>query len=404
MRSSKSRNCQQSSSAAHEFVRDTLHRAGISIGGSAPGDIEVHDGRFYDRVVAQGTLGLGESYVDGWWDAAQLDVFFAKCLGAGLQSTVKSRNHVLMFLQAKLLNMQTRSRARRVAEKHYNLGNAFYSDMLGPGMHYTCAYWHGVSTLEQAQNAKCELICKKLMLEPGDSLLELGCGWGGFAEYAARHYGCRVTAYNIAEEQVRYARERCKDLDVEIVHSDYRGAKGTYDKVVTIGMFEHVGPKNYRMAMGLAENCLKDDGLFLLHTIGVDEPRTTLDPWFEKYIFPGGALPSIQRIAQAAEGQFVVEHFHGFGPYYGRTLMAWHENFRGNWHKYEHEYGQRFFRMWSYYLLSCAGAFRARRNQLWQWVFSKHGVPGGYKAPLWTWDRREIPVFEREYEFADSQD
>ena len=402
MRPSKPRNCQHSSSAAHEFVRDALHGAGISIGGNSPGDILVHDDGFYDRVVTEGSLGLGESYVDGWWDAAHLDVFFTKCLRAGLDEMVKSRHHAFLFLQAKLLNMQTRRRARRVAQKHYNLGNAFYSDMLGPDMHYTCAYWDGVSTLEEAQNAKCELVCRKLLLEPGDSLLELGCGWGGFAEYAARRYGCRVTAYDIAEDQVRYARERCKGLDVEIVLGDYRSAKGTYDKVVTIGMFEHVGPKNYRMAMELADSCLRDDGLFLVHTIGVDKSRTATDPWFEKYIFPGGVLPSIERIAQAAEGQFVVEHFHSFGPYYDQTLMAWYDNFRNTWYKYEHEYGERFFRMWSYYLLSSAGAFRARSNQLWQWVFSKHGVLGGYKIPTSAVDRRETRAREREYECVDS--
>ena len=181
----------------------------------------------------------------------------------------------------------------------------------------------------------------------------------------------------------RHLKHLAKGLDVEIVLDDYRSAKGTYDKVVAIGMFEHVGPKNYRTAMGLAESCLKDDGLFLLHTIGVGKPRTATDPWFEKYIFPGGVLPSMERIAQAAEGQFLVEHFQSFGPYYDQTLMAWYDNFRSNWYKYEHEYGERFFRMWSYYLLSSAGAFRARSNQLWQWVFSKHGIPGGYRALTW---------------------
>ncbi len=369
---------------AREFGSDVLARADVSIGGSSPGDIRVHDERFFDRVIAGGSLGLGESYMDGWWDCDNLDVFFTKILRARLDEVAKSKHQVFLYLKSKLLNMQTRKRARRVAEKHYNLGNAFYADMLDPGMHYTCAYWEDATTLEEAQNAKCELICRKLQLEPGDSILELGCGWGGFAEYAARRYGCRVTAYNIAAEQVRYARERCKDLDVEIVLDDYRRASGRFDKVVSIGMLEHVGPKNYRTVMEIAEHCLKDKGLFLAHTIGRNTTYIATDPWFDRYIFPGGSVPSIQKIGESVEGLFVVEHFHNFGQYYDDTLMAWHDNFRCNWHKHSQEFGERFFRMWSYYLLCCAGAFRARKNQLWHWVFSKHGMPGGYHAVRWA--------------------
>jgi cyclopropane-fatty-acyl-phospholipid synthase len=384
----------RSSMTAREFVIDLLSRADVSLGGNSPGDIRVHNEDFYDRVIAEGSLGLGESYMDGWWDCDRLDVFFAKTMRARLDEVVKSRDQFVLYLRSMLLNMQSRRRSQRVAQKHYNLGNAFYADMLDPGMHYTCAYWENAETLEEAQDAKCELICRKLMLKPGETILELGCGWGGFAEYAARHYGCRVTAYNIAEEQVRYARERCKDLDVEFVLDDYRSAKGRYDKVVSIGLFEHVGPKNYRTAMELAARCLKDNGLFLVHTIGRNKTYIATDPWIEKYIFPGGCLPSIQKLAESAENLFVVEHFHSFGQYYDNTLMAWYENFCKNWHKHEQQYGDRFFRMWSYYLLSCAGAFRARRNQLWQWVFSKHGVSGGYNALTWTAERDDALAAE----------
>ena len=377
------------STTAREFVTDLLSRADVSIGGNLPGDITVNDDRFFDRVVAEGSLGLGESYMDGWWDCDHLDIFFAKTLRARLDEIVRSKDRLLLYLRSTLLNMQSRSRSQRVAQKHYNLGNEFYADMLDPGMHYTCAFYEDAETLEEAQNAKCELICKKLMLKPGETVLELGCGWGGFAEYAARHYGCRVTAYNIAEEQIRYARERCKDLDVEFVLDDYRSAKGRYDKVVSIGLFEHVGPKNYRNAMALAKRCLKDSGLFLIHTIGRNRTYIAADPWIEKYIFPGGCLPSIYKLAEAAEDLFVVEHFHSFGQYYDRTLLAWYENFCRSWHKHRERYGERFFRMWSYYLLGCAGAFRARRTQLWQFVFSKHGVSGGYNALRWAVERED---------------
>ena len=374
------------SMTARDFVSDLLSRADVTINGNSPGDIRVHDERLFDRLIAQGALGLGESYVDGWWDCEDLDVFFTNVLRARLDETARTRQQTQLYLKSTLLNMQTQRRSQRVAKRHYNLGNDFYADMLDPGMHYTCAYWENASTLEEAQNAKCELVCRKLMLKPGESVLELGCGWGGFAEYAARNYGCRVTAYNISEEQVKYARERCKDLNVEIVLDDYRAAKGRYDKVVSIGMFEHVGPKNYRTVMQIADRCLKDNGLFLAHMIGRNTTRVATDPWFDKYIFPGGVIPSIQKIAEAAEGIFVVEHFHNFGQYYDDTLMAWYANFCKNWHKHAQTFGERFFRMWSYYLLSCAGAFRSRSNQLWHWVFSKRGVMGGYRALRWTAD------------------
>ncbi|NIM27484.1 MAG: cyclopropane fatty acyl phospholipid synthase [Gammaproteobacteria bacterium] len=372
------------SMTSREFITDLLARADVSVGGNSLGDIRIHDEQFYDRVIAEGSLGLGESYMDGWWDCDHVDVFFAKVLRARLDEVVKSKDQIFLYLRSLLLNMQSRARSQRVAQQHYNLGNEFYADMLDPGMHYTCAFYENAETLEEAQNAKCELVARKLMLQPEDSVLELGCGWGGFAEYAARRYGCRVTAYNIAEEQVRYARERCKGLDVEFVLDDYRSAKGRYDKIVSIGLFEHVGPKNYRSALALAKRCLKDNGLFLLHTIGRNTSYIATDPWIEKYIFPGGCLPSIQKLTAAAEGLLVLEHFHSFGQHYDTTLMAWYEKFRRNWHKHEAQYGDRFFRMWSYYLLTCAGAFRARRNQLWQFVFSKHGVAGGYNALSWS--------------------
>lgn len=371
------------SATSRDFVTELLAGAGVAVGGASPGDVRIHDERFFDRVLAEGSLGLGESYMDGWWDSDRLDVFFQKVLRARLDDAAGSRHALLLHIRSRLLNMQTRRRSRRVAERHYNLGNAFYADMLDPSMHYTCAYYEEAATLEEAQAAKCELVCRKLMLEPGETVLELGCGWGGFAEYAARNYGCRVTAYNIAEEQVRYARERCRDLDVEIVLDDYRSARGRYDKVVSIGMLEHVGPRNYRPFMELAERCLKDDGLFVMHSIGRNTTYVATDPWIDKHIFPGGYVPSIQQIASAVERLFVVEHFHGFGQDYDTTLMAWYENFRRNWHKHEQAYGERFYRMWCYYLLCCAGSFRARRNQLWQWVFSKRGVPGGYRALTW---------------------
>jgi cyclopropane-fatty-acyl-phospholipid synthase len=241
------------------------------------------------------------------------------------------------------------------------------------------AYWKYAQTLDQAQEEKCELVCRKLQLKSTDKVLDLGCGWGGFANYAAEHYGCHVTGYNIATEQVRYAREQAGSLPVEFVQADYRESQGRYDKIVSIGMFEHVGPKSYAKAIAHASSLLTDDGLFLLHTIGRDGPSAHVDPWIDRYVFPGGVVPSISQLSSAIDGQLVVEHFHSFGVDYDRTLMSWHSNFEQHWHQHSARLGERFYRMWNFYLLSCAGAFRARRLHLWQWVLSKEGIVGGFQ-------------------------
>ncbi|MCG2809685.1 MAG: class I SAM-dependent methyltransferase, partial [Candidatus Portnoybacteria bacterium] len=152
------------------------------------------------------------------------------------------------------------------------------------------------------------------------------------------------------------------------------------DGIVSIGMFEHVGYKNYQTYMKVARNCLKDNGLFLLHTIGRNVARVATDPWMNKYIFPNSVIPSPEKIINAAKGLFALEDWHNFGADYDKTLMAWHQNFKNNWDKIKNIYDQRFYRMWSYYLLACAGSFRVRKNQVWQIVFSKNGVAGGYAS------------------------
>ena len=371
-------------SKAQQVIEQLLAEAGVAINGNAPCDLQVHDDRFFDRVISEGSLGLGESYMDGWWDAQRLDEFFHMVLRAKLEIRREVRGQRFwIWLRSALLNMQTKTRAKRVAQQHYDLGNDFYQDMLDPRMLYTCGYWENAQTLAHAQEDKCELICRKLQLKPTDRVLDLGCGWGGFALYAAEKYGCHVTGYNISKEQIRFARENAGDLPVEFILADYRDAEGLYDKIVSIGMFEHIGPKNYAAALKKTSGLLTNEGLFLLHTIGRDGPAIHVDPWIDKYIFPGGVVPSMTQLLRAIEPAFVVEHFHGFGQYYDKTLMAWHANFARNWHRHSAALGQRFYRMWSYYLMSCAGGFRARRTHLWQWVLSKQGVPDGYRfTPL----------------------
>ena len=361
-------------------VHGLLERAQVHVNGSQPGDIRVHNNRFYDRVLTEGSLGLGESYMEGWWDANRLDEFFFRFHTAGLDKAVRDKRLLLNMLQARLFNMQNQRRSTRVAQQHYDLNNEFYERMLGPHMQYTCAYWKRAQSLAEAQEHKLDLICRKLQLKPGERVLELGCGWGGFAQYAAANYGCSVVAYNISEQQVAFARRRCAELPVEIRLSDYRHASGEFDKVAAIGICEHVGFKNYRTLMEVAHRTVKPHGLFLLHSIGNNISATTGDPWFDKYIFPGGMLPSVAQLSAAMEGLFVLEDWHNFGTDYDRTLLAWQENVDRQRDQLPPSFDERFTRMWRYYLLSLAGAFRARTIHLWQIVMSKRGLLGGYES------------------------
>ncbi len=366
--------------SAEHMVRDLLASADVQVGGSRPWDIIVKNPAFYGRILAGGSLAFGESYMDGWWECAHLDQFFAKIFSADLDKHPVNADAVFAVVKAKIFNGQTLRQAAKDIAHHYDIGNDFYEKMLDPRMQYTCGYWKDAQTLEQAQKNKIDLVCRKLQLQKGDHLLEIGSGWGGFAKYAAENYGVHVTGYTISQEQADYSRALVKGLPVEIVQKDYRLATGKFDKVVSIGMFEAVGAKNFTPFMQVVERCMKDDGLFLLHTIGGNTTQTITDPWINKYIFPGSLLPSLKQITSATEGRFVLEDLQNFGAYYDKTLMAWHENFIAHWPEFSVKYGERFYRMWQYYLLSCAGLFRARRTQLWQMVFAKKGLPGGYQS------------------------
>ncbi len=365
----------------YRIVNEMLARAGIEINGSAPGDIQVKHPDFFKRVLQQGSLGLGESYMDGWWECERLDVFFNKILRAGLEKQLpQNMKDLLRIATARLMNLQTRKRAWVVGKEHYDLGNDLFSRMLDPFMQYSCGYWKEARDLVDAQQSKLKMICDKLQLAPGMRLLDIGCGWGGLAEYAARHYGVSVYGVTISAEQQKMAQTRCEGLDVTIVLQDYRDLDEQFDRIVSVGMFEHVGPKNYRTYFSVVDRNLKPDGIFLLHTIGSNKTNNNVDPWINKYIFPNGCLPSVKHIADVSEGRFVMEDWHNFGADYDKTLMAWHTRFLNAWPEIADNYSERFKRMFSYYLNACAGAFRARDIQLWQVVFSR-GIENGLRVP-----------------------
>ncbi|MDQ6757928.1 MAG: cyclopropane fatty acyl phospholipid synthase [Bacteroidota bacterium] len=356
---------------AKKQIADLLSTAGISLNGQKPRDIKVHNEKFYSTVLAGGTLALGETYMEKWWDCERLDEFFAHVLNSNLENTIKKNPKIITkILLTKFFNLQKKSVVFSNA-KHYNIGNDLFEKMLGKRMIYTCGYWKDASTLDEAQENKLDLVCKKLYLQPGMHILDIGCGWGGFAKFAAEKYSVKVTGITVSPEQVPLAKKTCEGLPVEIKLMDYKDVTGTFDRIVSLGMFEHVGHKNHRTYMQVADRCLKDEGLFLFHTIGNSVTRTYPEPWLNKYIFPNYNNPSITQIGQAIEGIFIVEDWHNFGTYYDKTLIAWYNNFVNNWDTLKEQYDERFFRMWSYYLLLCAGSFRAKRNMLWQIVLAK---------------------------------
>ncbi len=361
-------------------VQSIFALADIRINGSRPWDVQVHNNNFYTRVLAGGSLALGESFMDGWWDAKQLDEFFAKVLRAELEKKIKPLGLLAHVLRAKITNLQRKSKAFEIGKAHYDAGNDLYNAMLDKRMVYTCGYWKNAKTLDHAQEQKLDLVCKKIGLKQGQKVLDIGCGWGSFAKFAAEKYKAKVVGITVSREQVKLAKKLCKGLPVEIRYQDYRDVNEQFDHIVSLGMFEHVGVKNYKTYMSVVHRCLKENGLFLLHTIGGNKSVTSTDPWISNYIFPNSMLPSVKQIAEAVEGLFVMEDWHNFATDYEKTLLAWWNNFSSKWPELKHDYDERFYRMWKYYLLSCAGLFRARKAQLWQVVFSKQGVRDGYKS------------------------
>jgi cyclopropane-fatty-acyl-phospholipid synthase len=361
---------------AKDICGELLATCGIIVGGSAPADVTIHDERVWARVLRDGTLGAGEAYVDGWWDSNALDETICRLQQVKAVDALRE-NWMLVphMLKARVLNLQTKRRAFGNGQHHYDIGNDLYEAMLDRRMLYTCALWStGARTLDEAQEAKLALVCTKLDLRPGMRVLDLGCGWGGFAAYAAEHHGVEVVGLTVSREQVRFARERYAHLPIDIRLDDYRNADGCFDRVVSIGLLEHVGPKNYRDYMELVDRCLAPDGVAFVHTITGNRQRPHIDTWFDRYIFPNAALPSLAQLVLAMEGLFIVEDVHNIGEDYDLTLLAWFARFDAAWPELRGRYDERFYRMWKFYLLASAGSFRARAQQLVQIVMTRRGT------------------------------
>ncbi len=364
-----------------EAIQEIITPAGIIIDGNRPWDIRVKDERFYSRTLRDGSLGLGESYMDGWWECDRLDEFFFRVLPTRPEEKLRKNWKLLYFLfKSVVLNPGRKGNAFCIGKRHYDIGNELYKTMLDKRMVYSCAYWKDAQGLDDAQEAKLDLICRKLGLRQGDRILDIGCGWGSLLKFASERYGTGGVGITVSEQQAKLARENCRGLSIEIRLQDYRDVDEKFDHVVSVGMFEHVGYKNYRLYMETARKCLKKGGLFLLHTIGNNRSEVTGDLWINRYIFPNSMIPSVRQIGASAEGLFVMEDFHNFGAYYDTTLGAWLDNFEKGWHDIKESYDDRFYRMWKYYLQIFRGAFRSRFLNVWQIVFSPEGTPGGYRA------------------------
>ena len=368
---------------APSWLSELLAAADVRFNGNRPWDIQVRQRRFYSKVLARWSLGLGESYVDGDWDCEQMDELFTRLLRTDIESRAVGLGQLRLLLahwRHQVLNLQSTARAFLVAQKHYDIGNEVFEAMLDSRMIYSCAYWEHAQDLEQAQLAKLEMICQKLQLKPGETLLDIGCGWGGLAQYAAQYHGVCVTGVTVSREQHALATQRCQGLPVTLLLQDYRSLRGRFDKIVSVGMFEHVGAKNYDTYFATVQRLLAPEGLFLLHTIGLNQRANGTDPWIETYIFPNGKLPSPGEIAEHVEGKLQIEDWHNFGADYDRTLMAWWHNFERAWPQLRARQTPRFYRLWRYYLMSCAGFFRSRQGQLWQIVLSQSQRQNVYRS------------------------
>jgi cyclopropane-fatty-acyl-phospholipid synthase len=353
-------------------AQNLLARAGIAVNGPGEADITVHNSAFYARVARDGSLGLGESYMDGWWDCPRLDELFRRLFAAGLdRSAPQGWRSLALRATSAVLNSQTRRRSRQVARRHYDAGNELFQAMLGPTMVYTSGLWDNAADLEAAQQAKLDAVCRALDLSPGMRVLDIGCGFGGFARFAAARYHARVEGITLSRQQLALGRELCAGLPVELRLEDYRehaSAGPGFDRIVSLGMFEHVGYRNHRRFFLQARRLLAPGGRMFLSTIGANRTVRSTDPWIERYIFPNSHLPSIRQLGAALEDVFAPHLWLNWAGHYDRTLMAWFANFEVEWERWRRQYGDAFCRMWQYYLLSCAGAFRARHLQDWQLV------------------------------------
>ncbi|MFO6296648.1 cyclopropane fatty acyl phospholipid synthase [Rahnella selenatireducens] len=346
--------------------KNLLHKADIQIEGTRPWDIRIRHPGFFKRIMLQGLLGLGESYMDGWWECDRLDIFIYKFLAHKLDEAVPGNfRDILLVLSENIFNRKSDDCHGSVFVNEYDIGYDVFTHMLDPYMQYSCGYWRKGATLAEAQEAKLKMICEKLQLAPGMRVLDIGCGWGGTAEYSARHYDVYVEGTTNSTEEQKIAQSRCQGLDITIMLEDYQDLlDDKFDRIIALGALEYLELKNYQNFFKALARCLKPDGLFLLHSTGSTELVSHVGPWLNKYIFPKGCLPSGQQLVQSIEPYFRIEDWDNLGTDYDKTLMSWFEKINESWPSLSMNYSPGFRHMLEYYLCSSAGFFRAGKIQL----------------------------------------
>ena len=364
--------------SAESFIRNLLSGSDIEIGGNKPYDLRLLDERFYDRILNEGSLGFGEAYMEGWFECERLDQLIDTAYRAGLINNIDKKEAFFAVMKSRARKLGSRAHSFDIGSHHYDAGNDIYRAMLDDYMMYSCGYWKRAETLAEAQADKLELTCRKMLLQPGMRVLDIGCGWGGFPKYAAEKFGVSVVGTTVSKNQLALGQELCQGLPVELRYQDYRETDERFDRIVSIGMFEHVGRDFFAPFFEACDRCLESDGILLLHTVGYKDAEL-INPWFDKYIMPGVAFPTMTEAMSASASFFTLEDFHSWdGAHYDKTLMAWFEKFDAAWHGLKANYSEIFYRMWKLYLQGCAGAFRADRMRVWQLVFAKAPIPGGY--------------------------
>mmetsp|Transcript_2643 Transcript_2643/g.5371 ORF Transcript_2643/g.5371 Transcript_2643/m.5371 type:complete len:414 (+) Transcript_2643:74-1315(+) len=370
-------------------IAEALARYIVKVGGisdSLYDHVEFHDPTAWYDIITQGNLGVAESYMHGKIKVDPLPFFLTLLNGTALGTRRKEGSDYMVFfmdminlptaLAGRLFNQQTRERSTRVTKQHYDAGNDLYERMLGPSMSYTCAYWRNATTLDEAQTNKFDLIRRKLELQDGMKVADLGMGWGTAAAYMHKHGRVEVTGVSLSEEQVKWAQANLAKTGLKFVWEDYRdhcenpANVGTYDRVYSIGMLEHVGFKNHATLFKCIKRLLKPDGLAVVHTIGEPDFLPNSDPFLDKYIFPGAVIPALSSVSAAIENDFILEDFQNFGYDYAKTLAVWAVNSEAFFRDNPTAYTPEFQRMWDYYLKMCEALFELRINQLWHFVLS----------------------------------
>jgi cyclopropane-fatty-acyl-phospholipid synthase len=371
---------------AEKGLKLLLAGADIEVGRSPSAEIIVHDDSFYRDVLTTGSLGLGDSYIDGKWDCEKIDELIYKILTLGIHQKLAPVYNIAGEIKRRALNLQSRERAKQVIEEHYDLPSEFYASFLDPYFQYTCARFEGTADLDKAQEIKMGNICKKLGLKAGDKVMDIGGGWGGLAHFMASNCGVEPTVVTLSKTQAEHIK-RTRGDEIKVQLCDYRDIpdelNGRFDAVTAVGILEHIGHQNYADFMGAVDRVLKPSGKLLIHTLYTPQSRPVSNAWLHKHIFPNGELAPREMIeenlssdfepADGPNGEKSTEEpaFEDITPNYFPTLHTWKDRLTESQKAGKINLSEREFRKWIYYFMSCAGAIKAGHMRVGQFLYGK---------------------------------